>query len=190
MKKSKVETVETRRRIVDVAAREFRLNGIHATGLNDLMSKAGLTRGGFYRHFESKDQLIAEACAEGVTRIVTSLEDAAGEKEGKDGFRAIVDHYVSTPHRDTSTGGCPFAAMGSELARADESTRATASEGFDELIEVLAKRLDDPQSKGARSEAVFALAAMIGAVTMSRIIADRDASARVLQHVKEHLHAL
>jgi TetR/AcrR family transcriptional regulator, transcriptional repressor for nem operon len=192
MKKSKVETAETRRRIIDVATRQFRLNGIHATGLNDLMSEAGLTRGGFYRHFESKDQLVAEACAKSFARIVASMEDAARESEieGKDSFQAIVHRYVSTEHRDSSSGGCPLAGMGSELARADEGTRAVASEGFNALVEVVAKRLNRPQSETTDSEAVFALAAMIGAVTMSRIITDRDASTRVLQYVKQHLDTL
>jgi TetR/AcrR family transcriptional repressor of nem operon len=190
MRKSKLETAETRRRIVDVAAREFRLNGIQATGLNDLMSEAGLTRGGFYRHFESKDQLVAEACAAGISTIVASLEAAASECEGKDGFRAIVDRYVSAGHRDDSVNGCPLAAMGSELARADESTRAAASHGFNELVAVAEKRLSDSQPETAHTEAVFAVAAMIGALTMSRIMVDRDASALILQHVKQHLDAL
>jgi TetR/AcrR family transcriptional regulator, transcriptional repressor for nem operon len=63
MKKSKLEAAETRRRIVKTAAAEFRRNGIHATGLSDVMAAAGLTHGGFYRHFDSKDELVAEACA-------------------------------------------------------------------------------------------------------------------------------
>jgi TetR/AcrR family transcriptional repressor of nem operon len=190
MKKSKLETAETRQRIIDVAAREFRLNGIRATGLNDLMSAAGLTRGGFYRHFESKDHLVAEACAAGVRSIVGSLEEAASDHDGADGFLAIVERYVSTAHRDTNVGGCPLAAMGSELARADDTTRTAASDGFDKLVDVIAKRLLDPQSEDDRSQAVFALAAMIGAVTMSRIVVDRDASALILQQVKQHLEAL
>ncbi|GAB2922933.1 TetR/AcrR family transcriptional regulator [Paraburkholderia jirisanensis] len=190
MKKSKVETAETRQRIIDVAAREFRLNGIRATGLNDLMSAAGLTRGGFYRHFESKDHLVAEACAAGVKSIVGVLEDAASDRDGADGFLAIVERYVSTAHRDNSVGGCPLAAMGSELARADDTTRTAASDGLNKLVDVIAKRLIDPQSEDDRSQAVFALAAMIGAVTMSRIAVDRDASALILQQVKQHLEAL
>jgi TetR/AcrR family transcriptional regulator, transcriptional repressor for nem operon len=70
VKRSKAEAAETRRRIVETAAREFRRNGIHATGLADLMAGAGLTQGGFYRHFQSKDQLVAEACAAAMNSIV------------------------------------------------------------------------------------------------------------------------
>src|ERR1700754_3959993 len=194
MKKSKVETAETRRRIVDVAARQFRLNGIQATGLNDLMAEAGLTRGGFYRHFESKDQLVAEACAKSFESMIASLENAASASEsggeGTGSFQAIVDRYVSTDHRDNRAARCPLAAMGSELARADEGTRAVASEGLDDLVEMVTKWLGHAQPDAAQSRAVFAVAAMVGAVTMSRIIVDPNASSRVLQFVKEHLDTL
>jgi TetR/AcrR family transcriptional repressor of nem operon len=190
MRKSKVETAETRQRIVEVAAREFRANGIQATGVADLMSEAGLSHGGFYRHFDSKDQLVAEACEAGLTTMIGELEEAANGSEGKDGFRAIVEAYVSSTHRDQPEHGCPLAGLGSELARADEQARAAASRGFDELVELLAKRIGRRQREAARSEAVFALSAMIGAITMSRIITDPDASLSILQDVRRHLEAI
>jgi TetR/AcrR family transcriptional regulator, transcriptional repressor for nem operon len=190
MRKSRTEAAETRLRIIDVAARRFRRNGINATGLNDVMSEAGLTHGGFYRHFESKDQLVAEACAAATKKIVATLEDAASESDGKDGFRAVVERYVSTIHRDDVADGCPLAGMGSELARCDENTRVAASQCFSELIDLVAKRLGHHRSDSTESKAVFAVAAMIGAVTMSRILTDSEASASVLVHVKEHLDAI
>lgn len=190
MRKSKVETAETRKRIVGVAAREFRARGIGATGLADLMSEAGLSHGGFYRHFDSKDHLVAEACAAGLADVVSALEIAAEGSHGKDGFKAIVDAYVSASHRDAPADGCPLAGMGSELAHADEQTRATASQGFENLVELLARRVGRRSRDAARSEAVFALAAMIGAITISRIVADPDVSNSILQDVKEHLHAV
>lgn len=190
MRKSRVETAETRRRIVEVAAGEFRAKGIHATGLADLMASAGLSHGGFYRHFDSKDQLVAEACEAGLSGIVVALEAAADGCNGTDGFKAVVDAYMSTAHRDTPEGGCPLASMGSELARADEITRAAATRGYDELVDMLAKRMGNPEETADRSRAVFALAAMIGALTMSRIIADPDASASLLEDVKQHVEAI
>ncbi|WP_109478679.1 TetR/AcrR family transcriptional regulator [Paraburkholderia sp. C35] len=189
MRKSRVEAADTRRRIVEVAAREFRTNGIQATGLADLMSEAGLSHGGFYRHFESKDQLVAEACEAGLNEIIGRLEAAADGCEGNDGFKAIVDAYVSASHRDAPADGCPLAAMGSELARADEQTRAAASRGFADLVSVLAKRSGRRRHEAARAEAVFALSAMIGAVTMARIVGDDDAAA-ILQDVRHHLSTL
>ncbi|AGW95254.1 TetR family transcriptional regulator [Ralstonia pickettii DTP0602] len=190
MRKTKVETAETHRRIVEVAAREFRLNGIQATGLNDVMSPLNLTQGGFYRHFASKDQLIAEACSQAMTEVIEGLTTVARDSRAASGFAAMVEAYVSQAHRDTRTGGCPLAAMGSELARADKQTRAAAAQGFDDLVDVLAKHMADKPSQEARSSAVFALAAMIGAVTMSRVVEDSDASTAILEDVKQHLGAM
>lgn len=187
MKKSRIETAETRKRIVDVAARQFRSKGIHATGLAEVMSEAGLTHGGFYRHFASKDQLVAEACEAGLNAVVESFEAAASQSESKAAFKAIVDSYVSVAHRDDTANGCPLVAMGSELARGDEHTREAAAQGFNNMVDVIAKRVGRRNADVARSEAVFALAAMIGAVTMSRIFADPEASASVLETVKQHL---
>ncbi|MGF6545892.1 TetR/AcrR family transcriptional repressor of nem operon [Paraburkholderia youngii] len=187
MRRSKLETAETRRRIVDVAARAFRANGIQTTGLADLMADAGLSHGGFYRHFESKDQLIAQACEAALTDIIGKLEAAAGERTGAKAFKAIVEAYVSTSHRDAPADGCPLAGMGSELARADGQTRAVAARGFDGLVDILASRSGRRHHAAARSEAIFALSAMIGALTMARIVEDPDESAAILQTVQERL---
>lgn len=194
MRKSKAETAETRRRIVEQAARTFRLHGIQATGLNDVMTPLGLTQGGFYRHFTSKDQLVAEACTQAMSEVIAGLE-AAADKKGTGGKRAnsvapMIDAYISTAHRDTPTGGCPLAAMGSELAHADPQTRKAAARGFDDLRDALARRLADKSPEEAKSAAAFALAAMIGAITMSRVIEDSDASVALLDDVKRHLAAL
>jgi TetR/AcrR family transcriptional repressor of nem operon len=81
MKRSKQETAETRKRIVETAATEFRRNGIDGTGLADLMGAAGLTHGGFYRHFDSKDHLVAESCAAAVDSVVESLTSAFQKAE-------------------------------------------------------------------------------------------------------------
>jgi len=190
MRKSRVETTETRRRIVEVAAEGFRAKGIHATGLADVMAAAGLSHGGFYRHFESKDQLVAHACDAGLTGIIEALEASADGCNEQDGFRAIVDAYMSTAHRDTPEHGCPLAGMGSELARADANTRAVASRGFDALVDMLAERMTGQDGAADRSRAAFAFAAMIGALTMSRIIADPAASASLLEDVTQHIEAI
>ena len=123
MRKSREEAAETRKRIVTAASEEFRKKGIVATGLNDLMRAAGLTHGGFYKHFASKDQLVAEACAEAVeTAICERLATASSEGPG-----AALPAYLSTGHRDNPAPGCPLSAIGSELARSDEKTRAAVT---------------------------------------------------------------
>ncbi len=187
MKKSKIETAETRERIVKTAAREFCDSGINATGLAGVMAAAGLTHGGFYRHFDSKDQLVAEACAAGMQAVVEITEAAAQHAEGKTGLEAILESYLSTDHRDNRSKGCPLAGLGSELARADTETRAAACAGFLKLVEVVAKQIRRRKPEVAKSDAVFALSAMIGAVTMSRIVADPQLSASILRDTKKNL---
>src|ERR1700726_3650250 len=132
MRKSREEAAQTRKRIVTAASEEFRKNGIVATGLNDLMRAAGLTHGGFYKHFMSKDQLVAEACAEAVgTAIFERLGDAASKRAGGAGT-----HPPPGP-RDNPATGCPLSAIGSELARSDEKTRAAATAGFLKLVGIM-----------------------------------------------------
>jgi TetR/AcrR family transcriptional repressor of nem operon len=188
MRKSRIEAAETRQQIINVAASEFRLNGISATGLVPLMRQIGLTHGGFYRHFESKEQLVAEACSVAIEGLVDKFKAASSEGAGHS-FMSIVDSYVSTDHRDNRANGCPLAGMGSELVRGDENTRQAASQGFNDLVDVLARSMDPDEPQEVRSQAVFAMAAMVGGLTLSRIISDPQASLAVLQDVRQHLNA-
>jgi len=179
MRKSREEAAQTRKRIVTAASEEFRKNGIVATGLNDLMSAAGLTHGGFYKHFESKDQLVAEACAEAVeTAILERLAAAASEGAG------AAAAYLSTGHRDNPATGCPLSAIGSELARSDEKTRAAATAGFLKLVEIMAGQFGKIPPATARRRALVAVATMIGALTMSRIVTDPELSAEILKEAE------
>ena len=182
MRKSREEAAQTRKRIVTAAAGEFRKHGIVATGLADLMSAAGLTHGGFYKHFASKDQLVAEACAEAVeTAICERLEAAASAGAGA----AAV--YLSTGHRDNPASGCPLSAIGSELARTDEQTRTAATAGFRRLVEIMATQFGKLPPATARRRALVAVATMIGALTVSRIVTDRELSAEILREAEKSL---
>ena len=133
MRRSREEAAETRKRIVKAAAGEFRANGIVATGLADLMKAAGLTHGGFYKHFESKDQLVAEATADAVQELI-------GRMEAQPTIKAAVAAYLSAEHRDHPASGCPLSAIGSELARTDARTRDAVTAGFERLVDLLAAR--------------------------------------------------
>ena len=189
MKKSKAETARTHRRIVETAAAEFRRNGIQATGVNELMEAAGLTRGGFYRHFESKDQLVAEACAAGMRSVVEVSEAIASHRNDKDAIEALATRYLSTDHRDDPSGGCPLAALGSELARADDETRAVATAGIVELVKAVADQCPGFKPEAAKAHALVALSAMVGAMTLSRIVTDPELSKAILKYTKKHLAA-
>ena len=100
MRKSKRETEETRKHIVEMAADEFRQHGIVTSGIADLMAAAGLTHGAFYRHFESKEQLVSEAMAAALDTLLVTLSSAAGGKKGRNGLKAALAAYVCAEHRD------------------------------------------------------------------------------------------
>ena len=100
MRKSKQEAAVTRRRIIKTAAAAFRKNGIAGTGLSDLMAAAGLTHGGFYRHFDSKDQIVAEACAAAAESAIEQMAAPASKKSPRSGLKPIVENYLSPAHRD------------------------------------------------------------------------------------------
>lgn len=174
MRKSKAEAAETRKRIVTAAAAEFRKNGIVATGLSDLMKAAGLTHGGFYKHFESKDQLIAEACAEAGREV--SERVAANTTNG-----SAISSYLSARHRDNPAAGCPLAALGPELARCDEKTRGIATDGFERLVGILAKQFSKLPPEEARRRALVSASTMIGALAMARMVTDPKLSAEILR---------
>jgi TetR/AcrR family transcriptional regulator, transcriptional repressor for nem operon len=182
MRKSREEAAQTRKRIVAAASGEFRKKGIVATGLNDLMGAAGLTHGGFYKHFESKDQLVAEACAEAVKTAI--LERLGAATSGGAGAAAA---YLSTDHRDNPATGCPLSSIGSELARSDEKTRAAATGGFLKLVEIMAGQFGGLPPDAARRRALVAVSTMIGALTMSRIVTDPELSAEILREAEKSL---
>ena len=184
MRKSKQEAAATRQRIVKAAAAKFRLNGIGGTGLSDVMAAAGLTHGGFYRHFESKDQLVAEACAAATESAMATF---FSNKSPKNGLKARVAKYLSPAHRDDPSGGCPLAALGSEIARSDEKTRAAATQAFLKLVEVIASQFRKTPPDVARRRALVAAATMIGALTMSRIVTDSELSAGILREAEKQL---
>jgi len=177
MRMSRDEAAKSRQRIVKAAACEFRENGIVATGLADLMKAAGMTHGGFYKHFESKDQLIGEAVADAV-------EEAVGGMDAQPSIRAAVAAYLSTHHRDSPASGCPFSTIGSELARTDARARKAATAGFERLVGLLA---GNSKGKDARRRALVRASTMIGAVTMSRVVNDPKLSAEILNEVGKSL---
>ena len=187
MRKSKQEAAATRQRIIKAAAAAFRKNGIAGTGVSDLMGAASLTHGGFYRHFDSKDQIVAEACTAAVDSLVEQLAAAASGKSPQRGLKTIVEKYLSAAHRDEPANGCPLAALGSELARGDEGTRAAATHAFLKLVEVIAAQFGKTRPDVARRRALVAAATMIGALTMSRIVTDSELSASILQEAAKQL---
>jgi TetR/AcrR family transcriptional repressor of nem operon len=187
MRKSKQEAAETRQRIVEAASAEFRREGIGGTSLADLMAAAGLTHGGFYKHFDSKDQVVEES----VTLAAGSYADAAESKlsasSGDRGLHAAIADYLSIEHRDNAADGCPFVALGSELARGSEGVREATTAGFLKLVDVVAGQLDGMSPAAAKKEALVMLSTMIGALTMARVVTDPEISESILRQARKHL---
>jgi TetR/AcrR family transcriptional repressor of nem operon len=188
MKRSKQDTAETRERIVEAAAAEFRKNGIDRTGLNDLMAAAGLTHGGFYRHFQTKNELIAEASDVAMRNLANHLVETIERRSRQSGVEALTSEYLSTEHRDHPEAGCLLAANAGELARADESIRDVATAGFLRLVDVVAAQYEGRKDV-AKRRAIVAVSTMIGAIAMSRIVTDPELSAMILEQAEKQLTA-
>jgi len=199
MRYSSNHKAETRQRIIGEAARRFRKDGIEGTGLVPLMKALGLTHGGFYAHFESKDALVQaslEAAAEQTLerwQASGAGEPAAGAPAAADSpaandpastpLRAIIDWYLSPQHRDEPEDGCPLPTLAAELGlRGQPSTTA------DTMVAHMTARLADSRlAAGAGHEGIVALAAMVGALTLARAVSDRDASDGILAAVRAAL---
>jgi TetR/AcrR family transcriptional regulator, transcriptional repressor for nem operon len=175
---------ETRQRIIGEAARRFRKDGIEGTGLVPLMKALGLTHGGFYAHFESKDALVQaslEAAAEQTLERWQAPPDGAAPAEPS--ARAVIDHYLSATHRDEPGEGCPLPTLAAELG-----VRGQPSATADAMVARMTALLSDcelalpPADRG-----LVALAAMVGALTLARAVSDRAASDGILAAVRAAL---
>jgi TetR/AcrR family transcriptional regulator, transcriptional repressor for nem operon len=186
MRKSREETAQTRQRIVETGAIEFRRNGITGTGLADVMTAVGLTHGGFYRHFDSKEALVKECLTNALDSLRASIETATATRPGRAGVLFAIDDYLSAAHRD-SEATCPFVSLGSELARASDEVRNAATAAFLQLADVIASHLDDLSPAAAKKEALVLLSSMIGAMTMARLVSDKDVSATILGQMRKTL---
>lgn len=181
MRYGKEHKQETHKKVVEAAARRFRKDGIGSTGVVDLMADVGLTHGGFYAHFSSKETLVKEALATASMKSRAHLRrqiDTA-RAEGRDPLEAIVRTYLTTLHRDRPDRGCSVAALGSEIARHPRKTREAFTEGLSQTLQIIASALPEQVAdRQTRAYAVFST--MIGALQLSRAISDSAMSQSVI----------
>lgn len=167
MKVTKTQARENRARIVEMASTLFRERGYDGVGVADLMAAAGFTHGGFYKHFRSKADLMAEAAACGFSQAVANLTGADGA--------AFVKEYLSRKHRSALGAGCTLAALSGDAARQPESIKKTFAAGIESQLATLA-RDDGALSKSAKREArakrIDTLAHVVGALVLSRACPD------------------
>lgn len=167
MRNSQAEKDRNRSRILAAAAPLFRERGVQGVSVADVMQAAGMTHGGFYRHFADKDALVAEALA-------ISAEQRANErqKDGLDDLAAYAAAYLSPAHRERRAEGCMFAALGSEIVRGPDCSRHAMTEAMRKLIETLSESAAGRNPKERRRAALVSWSAMVGALTLSRLSDD------------------
>jgi len=166
-------------RILDIAAARIRRDGIDGLAVAELMKEAGLTHGGFYRHFDSREHLVAEAAERALTRG-SEWTIAAGKLGGQRGYDALVDGYLSPWHRDHPESGCGVAGVAADVARGGGPAQASYSRQVQQCLDVLADLIADPDRQAGEREAVLTLSVLIGAISMARAIDDPGLSGHIL----------
>jgi TetR/AcrR family transcriptional repressor of nem operon len=172
MRITKSRAAENHARVVEEAARLFREKGFGGVGVAELMAAAGMTHGGFYNHFGSKDEVEAAACAEVFAKSLARIGGLAEEPDPAaraEGFAAYRARYVSAEARDSSATNCPMVAFAGDMSRQSESVRGAYAKGLAAYLEAFVKASDLP-----RPEAIRAFATLAGALTLARSVAADD----------------
>jgi TetR/AcrR family transcriptional regulator, transcriptional repressor for nem operon len=177
----------TRAKVLKEAARAIRSEGPHRVGVAEVMAKAGLTHGGFYAHFNSKDDLVAAAIAQMFDEALAAFAHVTANKAPAAALVAYVDFYLSPRHRDAQATGCPLPALAADLPRLDRTARAGFTLGAERLSSALARLIADLGQPDAASLASSVLAEMVGAVSLARAISDPRRSNDVLKLSRDSL---
>ena len=159
---------ETRDRIVDAAATALRARGIDGVSIAEIMAEAGLTHGGFYAHFKSKDELVGAALKRAGSQTITTLSKTPG-------IDAVIDTYLSAGHAAHPERGCPLAALGPELTRADDGVRQGVAGGVAQRIEWVRQQL--PEDQATEENATALVACMLGGLVLARLVAPEKSEA-------------
>lgn len=179
MKVTREQAAQNRERIVETAAQLFRERGFEGIGVASLMKEVGLTHGGFYGHFASKDDLIAEASACALKRSLTDWNEFVDRASG-DPLSAIAGRYLSRKHRDNPGEGCLLAALGPEVSRQGPTVRHAVTDSIRSAIDFLAKLLPDKTKAAKRQKAINAYATLVGTMVMARAVDDPILSQEIL----------
>ncbi|MFC3321264.1 TetR/AcrR family transcriptional regulator [Mesorhizobium cantuariense] len=178
MRVSRAQAEANREAVINAASRLFREHGFDGIGLKDLMKGAGLTQGGFYKQFKSKDDLAAQASRRAMEHAIRRWSAVAAV--GADPFEAVIGLYLSTGHREEKSDGCPLVALGSDAARQSEEVRVPFQDGIEAHLEILDELMPAAESPKTHRKAMAILSLMVGAVTLSRILKDEETSRHFL----------
>jgi TetR/AcrR family transcriptional regulator, transcriptional repressor for nem operon len=170
----------TRTRIVEVASRRFRKEGVEAVGVAGLMADAGLTHGGFYSHFSSKEDLVGEAVRAAFDQTREKLEQIALANDG--GIEALIRTYMDPQHRDRPERGCAAATLAPEIARHSQVTRKAFTRSVEALLDLIAAQLPAKDELKRREAAIGIFSVMMGGLQLARTVSDKKLSNQILEN--------
>ncbi|HET7425913.1 MAG TPA: TetR/AcrR family transcriptional regulator [Gemmatimonadales bacterium] len=177
----------THDRIVEAAARAIRRSGYNGTGVAEIMKEAGLTHGGFYAHFESREGMLAEAADRAGADGMALLARVAAAAPPKKALEAMLRTYLSKEHLDAVETGCAVAALGSEMPRQAPKVRRAATRRIKEMIDMVARHSPEWGQAGAHERALVTVATALGALVIARAVDDPKLSAAVRDAALSHL---
>jgi TetR/AcrR family transcriptional repressor of nem operon len=187
---SQADKREGHDRIVRIAAKRFREGGLDRLSIADLMNEAGLTHGGFYKHFASRDDLVLEVLR--VALFESSTPQAENFRKAKGAgptFRSVVRGYLSKNHRDTPGEGCAVGALISDIGRAGSDAKDLYTEQVRRNLGSVTALIGDPENSADRANAIVILSAMAGAIGLARAVSDDQLSDDILKTVRDFLTA-
>ncbi len=177
----------THERIVETAARAIRRSGYGGTGVADIMKEAGLTHGGFYAHFDSREGMLAEAADRAGADTVAFLTRVAAEVPPKKALEAMISAYLSKGHVEGRESGCAVAALGSEMPRQAPKVRRAATRRIKEMIDLVARQSPDWGQPGGHERALVTVATAVGALVLARAVDDPKLSDALREAALNHL---
>ena len=180
MRYSREHKLETHARIVKKASVRLREKGAHGVGVADLMKEAGLTHGGFYAHFDSREALVIEAFAYAMDRSTERWRKLAEATPPEKRLATIVNSYLTPLHRDDPGHGCAVPTLGAEIARESPKTRKAFAAKLEQMVDMLAEQIPDVPRKAARKQAMAAIATMMGTLVLARVAGNGEFSDEVL----------
>jgi TetR/AcrR family transcriptional repressor of nem operon len=187
MRYAKGHKDRTRGRIVESASLALREEGADGVSVAALMDLAGLTHGGFYAHFESREALVVEAIAMAMDQTMSRWLQLIETTPVPDRFDAIVDIYINPPHRDNRGLGCPLPALAADIARSSKTARRAFAQKLQEMIEIMGRQLPNLSAEDARRIATAAIATMTGTIVLSRASGERELSDYILEAGRQAL---
>jgi TetR/AcrR family transcriptional repressor of nem operon len=185
MRYSREHKLETHARIVKKASVRLREKGAHGIGVADLMKEAGLTHGGFYAHFDSRDALVVEAFSYAIDRAIERWRKTVEQMPPHKRLSSLVEIYLTPLHRDDPGNGCAVPTLGAEIARESPKTRRAFAAKLEQMIELIGDQIPDVARKTARKQAIATLATMMGTIVMSRIAGTGEFSDEILEAGRE-----